>query len=263
MDAFERTRAFDGSRVLARKTVLGRSIQVPIGAIAQRWCTDQGRVNIRKRVTEVLERVVKTGDQSEERFKLITLTFKTVGESWRGSGQVREFMNTLRHHCRRRGKTISYVYVTEVQRRMAMHYHIAVAGAPWIDKKLIQSWWEHGFSDIRAANGPKAAMYMAKYVRKSTGQLTTSAELITVLHRAAGFRRWGGSRDATAKAKTVPGWVNDIDEILDGEDTIEDWGEIPSLNLAWATTTGGRIFRCNLANITWMLRSDFDSGPAG
>lgn len=98
--------------------------------------------------------------------KFLTLTYADLGD-WE-PGHIREFLNNVRGWCKRRGVRLRFVWVAELQKRGALHYHVIV----WLPKgKYLpfadaQGWWPHGRTNIVNAQSPIG--YITKYASKAT-----------------------------------------------------------------------------------------------
>ena len=98
--------------------------------------------------------------------KFITLTYADP-DGWR-PGHFSKFRDALRHWCKRRKVKCRYVWVAELQKRGALHYHVVV----WLPKgKFLpeadtRGWWTHGMTNIKTAQSPIS--YIAKYASKTT-----------------------------------------------------------------------------------------------
>ena len=98
--------------------------------------------------------------------KFVTLTYRQVGD-WSPS-HVRDYLQRLRVWLRRRSVDLRYVWVAELQRRGAVHYHLVV----WVPFGLklplpdASGMWPHGLSNIEDARHPVA--YLVKYASKGT-----------------------------------------------------------------------------------------------
>lgn len=95
---------------------------------------------------------------------LCSLTYRDV-DGW-NPNDIRFFLNRVRAYLARRGLPFIYVWVAELQKRGALHYHVMI----WLPKnfKLPRfarfGWWDHGFTDQRIAQ--KAVGYLMKYISK-------------------------------------------------------------------------------------------------
>lgn len=95
---------------------------------------------------------------------LCSLTYRDVN-GW-SPNHIKIFINRVRAHLARRGLSFIYVWVAELQKRGALHYHILI----WLPKgfrlpKFARfGWWEHGFTDQKIAK--KSIGYLMKYVSK-------------------------------------------------------------------------------------------------
>ncbi|MBT2119549.1 hypothetical protein KK141_19460 [Dyella sp. LX-66] len=111
------------------------------------------------------------GERDAQRWnkKFITLTYAN-GDDWR-PGHFSKFRDALRQWCKRRKVKCRFVWVAELQKRGALHYHVVV----WLPKGEFlpfadaQGWWPHGSTNIKTAQSPIG--YIMKYASK-----TTSAE---------------------------------------------------------------------------------------
>lgn len=98
--------------------------------------------------------------------KFITLTYRGVND-WR-AGHMAAFRNVLKLWARRQGVRLRFVWVAELQKRGAVHYHMVV----WLPKgkflpKLDEcGWWPHGSTNVQTAQNPIG--YLMKYASKAT-----------------------------------------------------------------------------------------------
>lgn len=145
---------------------------------------------------------------------MLTLTYADAAQ-WRPEHLTR-FVDRLRAHAKRRGWPLRYVWVAELQRRGAIHYHVALwlPEGVTIPKPDRQGWWPHGSSRIEAARG--AVQYLMKYLSKGgeVGQLPRGARMHGaggMEHEARRARRWLG----------LPAWIKARADIHD------DWRRAP------------------------------------
>jgi len=101
------------------------------------------------------------------RWVFVTLTYAKV-EDW-CSGHVSEFLDCVRQWARRRKITVAYVWVAELQRRGAVHYHLAfkLPKAYTLPKPDRQGWWKHGLSSVEAVR-KSVRNYLSKYLSKQS-----------------------------------------------------------------------------------------------
>ncbi len=104
--------------------------------------------------------------QTKSRYRraMVTLTYRNV-DDWRAD-DVSYFMRLVRQWCKRRKIDVRYVWVAELQKRGAVHYHVVFwlplgITLPKPDK---QGWWPHGLTRIEWVKRPIA--YLAKYLSK-------------------------------------------------------------------------------------------------
>lgn len=95
---------------------------------------------------------------------MVTLTYRDV-DAWR-KNHIADFIKRVYMYGRRRGYKLPYLWVMELQKRGAPHYHVIF----WIPARLRlpkadrQGWWLHGSTNIvRVKN---AVGYVAKYASK-------------------------------------------------------------------------------------------------
>ena len=95
---------------------------------------------------------------------MVTRTYRNIAD-WRAD-DVSYFMRLVRQWCKRRKIAVRYVWVAELQKRGAVHYHVVFwlpigITLPKPDK---QGWWPHGMTRIEWVKRPVA--YLAKYLSK-------------------------------------------------------------------------------------------------
>lgn len=95
---------------------------------------------------------------------MVTLTYRELS-GWRGN-HIKEYLRTLRRWLERRRIVFRYVWVLELQRRGAAHYHILV----WVPRGIRvpmpdrSGMWTHGLSRVELARQPIG--YLMKYASK-------------------------------------------------------------------------------------------------
>ena len=100
--------------------------------------------------------------------KFITLTYADAS-GWR-PGHLEAFRKALWHWCRRNDCKLRFVWVAELQRRGAVHYHMVVwlpkgKFFPAPDKGSRHAWWPHGSTNVQTAKSPIG--YLVKYASKA------------------------------------------------------------------------------------------------
>lgn len=104
--------------------------------------------------------------------KFLTLTYADV-DGWEPD-HINAFRRRLREWCARKGIPCRFVWVSELQQRGAVHYHVVVWIPAWHhlptpDKPTRRggsAWWPHGQTNICTARSPIG--YISKYASKST-----------------------------------------------------------------------------------------------
>lgn len=112
---------------------------------------------------------------------MLTLTY-SPGIEWQ-SHHLPELQKRIRGWLRYRGHRYAYVWVCELQKRGAPHYHLMI-WLPWgvrLPKPDQVGWWPHGSTRIEKVE--KAIGYLAKYLSKTESDI----------HRFAKGQRTHGS----------------------------------------------------------------------
>ncbi|WP_049620996.1 rolling circle replication-associated protein [Frateuria defendens] len=142
--------------------------------------------------------------RSAYRKTFITLTYRHRGE-WERC-HVSRFIRLMRQWFQRRGAACRFVWVAELQKRGALHYHVVV----WVPRRLrlprpdVCGWWPHGSSKIETARNPIG--YMVKYATK------TRPEDLKRLPKGVRLHGNGGHDDSARIAlreTLLPGWARD------------------------------------------------------
>jgi hypothetical protein len=95
----------------------------------------------------------------------VTLTYRP-GVQW-SPRHVTGFLKNVRMWAKRQGTSMGYVWVAEMQKRGAVHYHAVV----WIRSSLKlprpdkKGWWRHGSTNVQSVK-KNAIGYLMKYVSK-------------------------------------------------------------------------------------------------
>ena len=95
----------------------------------------------------------------------VTLTYRT-DDQWRAK-HVSDFLDRVQKYFQRRhGITLPFVWVAELQKRGAVHYHAIF----WVPSHLMlpkpdkRGWWPHGMTKVEALRC--GAAYASKYASK-------------------------------------------------------------------------------------------------
>lgn len=126
---------------------------------------------------------------------MVTLTYRGVDDF--EPKHISRFLDLARKWMARRGYKLHYVWVAELQKRGALHYHVLI----WLPKGLTlpkpdkQGWWPHGMSKIEWARN--AVGYMVKYLSKmdSEGSFPKGCRL-------------SGRGGLDASARSICRWIN-------------------------------------------------------
>jgi len=125
----------------------------------------------------------------------VTLTYRGV-DDWR-PGHISRCFKAIRKWCKKRGISFRYVWVAELQKRGALHYHVAI----WLPKRIQlpkfdkQGWWPHGMTQRVIAKN--AVGYLMKYLSK-----------ISPFHKFPRGVRIHGFGGLTQQARAICSWLN-------------------------------------------------------
>ena len=125
----------------------------------------------------------------------VTLTYVGVHD-WRPN-HLSRCMKAIRKWCAKRGVKFRYVWVAELQKRGAIHYHLAV----WLPKSLQlpkfdkQGWWPHGHTQRVVGKHPVG--YLMKYLSK--------VGPVQAFPKGARIHGYGG---LTQQARGICTWLN-------------------------------------------------------
>lgn len=134
---------------------------------------------------------------------MLTLTYKDV-DGFRPR-HISELLKRVRQWLQRRGFTAHYVWVAELQRRGALHYHVLF----WLPRGLTlpkpdkQGWWPHGSTRIEWARN--AIGYLLKYVSKFDNERS--------MPKGARLHGSGGHDDFGRKIRrwiNLPTWLKSL-----------------------------------------------------
>lgn len=173
--------------------------------------------------------------------RMLTLTYRNGGD-WRPE-HVSDLLRLMRQWAKRRGVSLRYVWVAELQKRGVIHYHVALFapnGFRW-PMPDVCGWWPHGSTRIELAKN--AVPYLMKYLSKgqaSNGnwRLPSGARMYGIgglEHSLRRARRWLG----------LPAFVRSAGDHLDA------WR--PVVGGGWASPDG-EVFaseyqRCRVAGV--------------
>lgn len=136
---------------------------------------------------------------------MVTLTYRQVGD-WRPE-HVSDLLRRVRVWLSRRGHRFRYVWVAELQRRGALHYHVLL----WLPRGITlpkpdkQGWWPHGSTRIEWARQP--AGYLAKYASKLDSKVGIGFPPGARLFGHGGLEDFGRS---VAQWFNLPHWAREV-----------------------------------------------------
>lgn len=119
----------------------------------------------------IQDRLCPNGLNSNFKPAMITLTYKNI-DDWKPN-HIRDYLTALRNFMKRKGFDFHYVWVAELQKRGAVHYHIVV----WLPKLSKNNYfkipkpdksgmWKFGMSQVVFARKPVG--YLVKYTSKTS-----------------------------------------------------------------------------------------------
>ena len=135
----------------------------------------------------------------------VTLTYVAVND-WRAD-HISDATEQYRRHCARLGVPCRYLWVAELQKRGAVHYHLLAwlprgVRMPHWDQttqsptgRTVKPFWSHGMSNTEQARS--GVGYLMKYLSKLGDE-----------HRFPPHLRLYGVGGLTAQARGVRGWYN-------------------------------------------------------
>lgn len=135
-----------------------------------------------------------------QRCAMVTLTYAQV-DGW-SPAHMTAFCGRVREWFRRLGHQFRYVWVAELQKRGAVHYHMLVwlpkgVNLPKPDKR---GWWPHGMTQVVQARKPVG--YMVKYASKFDSKSAFPRGLRA--HGSGGFDTFGKQ---VRHWWSLPGWL--------------------------------------------------------
>lgn len=154
----------------ARASALGLSSGEQVRTLPRATAQIDKRFARMKRVVKgAAEAIQRYMQLSKHRYRvaMVTLTYRP-GAEWEPHDMSR-LMDHYRKWLRKRGITPRFVWVLELQKRGAPHYHLLL----WLPKGITppkpdkQGWWAKGMSNCVWARRPVG--YIAKYASKGPG----------------------------------------------------------------------------------------------
>jgi hypothetical protein len=110
------------------------------------------------------------------RWAMVTLTYAEC-DNWQ-AGDIGKFVRCVRSWLARRGHAFCYVWVAELQKRGAVHYHVLVKlpKGVTLPKPDNRGWWRFGCSKCEWVR-VSARNYLAKYVSKGASDARDGRKL--------------------------------------------------------------------------------------
>lgn len=166
----------------------------------------------------VIASVMTLIDSAPEGSKFIFGTLTYAPEQRPEPGQIRDYWHSVRRWARKRGITVSYVWVMELHKSGRPHYHFLVLLPKGITLPMPdRHGWKWGMSNVKWAwnRGNSLGRYLCKYLTKSG-------------HSLPGFRRvgLGGLKKADLQHKArllAPNWIKPF---IFEDSIIKKWGSL-------------------------------------
>lgn len=134
-------------------------------------CPQQIRLRRLRRAVVTASRLHQESLSSQKarfRVAMLTLTYSDIA-GWKPD-HIKALLRHIRQYLGRRGYAFRYVWVSELQQRGAVHYHVLI----WLPRGVTlpkpdkRGWWPHGSTKIEWAK--KAVSYIAKYASKTNSK---------------------------------------------------------------------------------------------
>lgn len=164
--------------------------------------TDAARIARLRRAVGFSARVHCTAVDLASRCCMVTLTYRN-GADWQPL-HVAEFVKVVRQHLARRGICFRYCWVAELQKRGAIHYHLAL----WLPADVSlpkpdqSGWWPYGSTRIETARN--AVPYLMKYLSKGN---KASDHCLPLGARSYGCGGLGQSMRLARRWLSLPGFI--------------------------------------------------------
>lgn len=148
------------------------------------------------------------GSRRSHKPAMVTLTYREAG-GWTPA-DISAFLQRVRVWLKRRGQVLRYVWVCELQKRGAPHYHVML----WLPRGLTlpkpdkQGWWTHGSTRIEWARKPVG--YLCKYASKLESKESEFPPGMR-LHGRGGLREF----QAVASWFSLPSWARSLFGVSD------------------------------------------------
>lgn len=131
----------------------------------------------------------------------VTLTYRSI-EDWRAD-HVSRAIQRFRNWCDRNGVPCCYIWVAELQKRGAMHYHLLA----WLPTGVRMPHWDRAPDSKRRAFWGQG-MTNTEIARSGVGYLMKYLSKLGGFHRFPKGARLHGVGGLDAKARAVRSWFN-------------------------------------------------------
>lgn len=117
-----------------------------------------------------LKDIINTNCTVAENIRWCTLTYaENMTDHNRLYEDYRKFWQRFKRYCKKNNLSIpEYICIAEPQRRNAWHAHVLLiwqSKAPYIDNRIFQNLWSHGYTDIQAVkDADNFGSYLSAYV---------------------------------------------------------------------------------------------------
>jgi len=122
------------------------------------------RLNNIQKTEKMLRRLINSNVTETSKFLTLTYSDNQV-DLKQAKTDFKRFIERLKRNYK---LVPSYVYVTEFQKRGAVHFHVIFNNLPYIPSKELSRLWGHGFIKInRITKVDNVGAYICKYMTKS------------------------------------------------------------------------------------------------
>lgn len=180
------------------------------------------------------------------RAALVTVTYRDV-EGWQPN-HISELQHHIRGWANRRGIVVRGLWVLELQKRGAPHYHCLffLPRGITLPKPDKQGWWKHGYSNCKWVRRPVG--YVAKYASKEQSK----GHDIPKGARLWGVVGLGGHGRNVLRWWLAPAWLRGMATAGDVLRKVGSWWENRTIGIAYRSPWVLDTFSGGCANFIWM-----------
>lgn len=242
---------------------VGLSTSEQVAQLDKRTDGPRRRINrLQRVVTGAASAIQERWQRKKRRYRvaMVTVTYRP-GIDWQPD-HISKLMQHYRMWLKRRGYRQTGIWVMELQRRGAPHYHILL----WLPRGITppkpdkQGWWPHGMSNCTFAR--KAVGYAAKYASKlksKDGTMPKGARLYGVFgspihlgwYRAPAWLRERGKPGEIIKRIKGGWWVNESIGWAWRSPWMLDWIQGNTIQISWRGWSPSDCLPLYFLSLTW------------